>query len=88
MRARAALRGARQALVEAEVGRLRAESSRAADDADAQLESVTGQPRGQPPLYLISPEAPRREPYPPEAVRRPLRGPRDRAGAVKAHMYR
>ena len=36
--------------------------------------------------HLCSPEAPPREPYPPEAVRRPLRGPRDRAGAVKAHM--
>ena len=53
VRARAALRGARQALVEAEVGRLWAESSRAADDADTQLESVTGQPQGQPhPTYI------------------------------------
>jgi len=44
VRARAALRGARQALVEAEAGCLRAGSNRAADDADAQLKLVVGQP--------------------------------------------
>ena len=65
----------------AEVG-LTAESSRAADDTDAQLKLATGQPRGQPPWYLFLPEASPSEPYPPEAVRRPLRGPRDRGRGV------
>ena len=80
--------GARQALVEAEVGRLRAESSRAADDADAQRKSVTGQPQGQPhPTYF----RPRR----PLVSATRLRPSSDlsavlatAAGAVKAHMYR
>ena len=88
VRARAALRGARQALVEAEVGRLWAESSRAADDADAQRKSVTGQPQGQPhPTYF----RPRR----PLVSATRLRPSSDlsavlatAAGAVKAHMYR
>ena len=62
VRARAALRGARQALVEAEVGRLWAESSRAADDADAQRKSVTGQPQGQPHPTYFRPRRPRASP--------------------------
>ena len=45
-----------------------------------------GSLRGSP-TPPISPEAPPREPYPPEAVRRPLRGPLDRTRAVNAHMY-
>ena len=87
-RSRRAPRRAPAALVEAEVGRLWAESSRAADDADAQRKSVTGQPQGQPhPTYF----RPRR----PLVSATRLRPSSDlsavlatAAGAVKAHMYR
>ena len=46
-----------------------------------------GAASGAAPPHLFPPEAPPREPYPPEAVRRPLRGPLDGTGAVNAHMY-
>ena len=87
VRARAALRGARQALVEAEVGRLRAESSRAADDADAQLRLAPGQPQGQPHSTYFARGAPARV-LP--ARGRPATPPRPSqvARAVKARMYR
>ena len=44
------------------MGRLRAESSRAADDADAQRKSVTGQPQGQPHPTYFRPRRPRASP--------------------------
>ena len=87
VRARAVLRGARQALVEAEVGRLRAESSRAADDADAQLRLAPGQPQGQPhPTYSARGVPARALPARgrPATSPRPAR-PRQGRGA---HMYR
>ena len=90
-RSRRALRGARAALVEAEVGRLRAESRRAADDADAQLGWPRGSLRGSPTPPISARGAPARA-APARAVRRPPRPsrprPRDRKGAVKARMYR
>ena len=45
-----------------------------------------GSLRGSP-TPPISPEASPHNNYPPEAVRRPLRGPLDGTGAVNAHMY-
>ena len=88
MRARAALRGARQALVEAEVGRLWAESSRRTDDADAQLKLATGQPQGQPHPTYFRPRRPRASATPPRPSSDISAVLATAAGAVKAHMYR
>ena len=76
------------ALIEAEVGRPRAESSRPADDADAQLKSVPGQPPGQPHPTYIRPRRPRASPTRPRPSGDLSAAPATAPGAVKAHLYR
>ena len=88
VRARAALRGARQALVEAEVGRLWAESSRAADDARRTAQVGHGAASGAAPPHLYRPRRPRASPTRPRPSGDLSAAPATAPGAVKAHLYR
>ena len=85
VRARAALRGARQALVEAEVGRV--SGPRAVGRRTTQLKLVTGQPQGQPHPTYFRPRRPRASPTRPRPSSDLSAAPSTAAGAVKAHMY-
>ena len=88
VRARAALRGARQALVEAELWAASGPREQSEGGRRRRAAQVGhGAASGAAPPHLFPPEAPPREPYPPEAVQRPLRGPLDRGGGRKgAHV--
>ena len=87
-RSRRAPRRAPAALVEAEVGRLWAESSRAADDADAQRKSVTGQPQGQPHPTYFRPRRPHASPTLPRPSGDPSAALAGREGRKGAHVQR
>ena len=83
MRARAARREARAAaLIEAEVGRLRAGEQSGGGRRRRAAQVGHGAARGAAPPHLFPPEAPPREHYPAEAVQRHLRRPRDRGGGA------
>ena len=87
VRARAALRGARQRRLSRP--RWAASGPRAVGrrTTPTQLKIGHGAASGAAPPHLFPPEAPPRERYPSEAVQRPLRGPLDGTGAVNPHMY-
>ena len=88
VRARAALRGARQALVEAELWAASGPREQSEGGRRRRAAQVGhGAASGAAPPHLFPPEASPHNNYPPEAVRRPLRGPLDGTGAVNAHMY-
>ena len=87
-RARAALREAHRGARRSRGGPLWAGSSRAADDADAQLKLVPGQPQGQPHPTYFRPRRPRASPTRPRPSGDPSTVLATAAGAWRAHVQR